>query len=68
VLQDFVEQLEQLLDDDDPDAVLSAPWIPKVEKSFRTSGRPQPGQQTSFSRPTRTSRSKRVPQARQRNS
>jgi len=33
VLQDFAEQLEQLFDDD-PDAAFSAPWIPKVEKSF----------------------------------
>jgi hypothetical protein len=68
VLQDFEEHVEQPLEDDDAETAFSPPWIPNVENSFETSPEPQAAQPTSASRPMRTSRSKRAPQARQRNS
>jgi len=68
VLQDFEEHVEQPLEKDDAETAFSPPWIPKVENSFVTSREMQAAQQTSASRPIRTRRSKRAPQARQWNS
>jgi hypothetical protein len=66
VAQDLLEQEAQL-----PEDVLmrlAPPPIPNAEKSFRRSLLPHDSQQTAFSRPRRTSASKRFPHALQINS
>jgi hypothetical protein len=66
VAQDLLEQEAQLAED--VLMRLAPPPIPNAEKSFWRSWLPQPPQQTDFSRPRRTSASKRFPQALQLNS
>jgi hypothetical protein len=66
VLQDLLEHVEQPVEEDL--SRLPPPPMPNAEKIFRTPRFPQETQATSFSRPSRTSVSKRCPQASQMNS
>jgi len=64
--QDLLEHVEQPAEEDL--SRLPPPPMPKAEKIFRGPQLPQETQTTSFSRPIRTSVSKRRPQASQMNS